>query len=107
YRSDATGREVRYHYTWEDQSNGGYSFLGHIFNHYGAKTEWLGTRPGAATLSNADVYVIVDPDTEKETASPNVLEKPEIDAIEEWVRQGGVLVLLGNDAGNAEFTHFN
>jgi unsaturated rhamnogalacturonyl hydrolase len=31
----------------------------------------------------------------------------EIAAIEEWVRGGGRLVLLGNDKGNAEFEHFN
>ncbi|MFC3197873.1 glycoside hydrolase family 88 protein [Parapedobacter deserti] len=107
YRTDATGRKVRYHYTWEDQSNGGYSFLGHLFNRYGATLVSLPTRPGTATLGQADVYIIVDPDTEKETASPNKLEQPEIDAIAAWVRQGGVLVLLGNDAGNAEFEHFN
>src|SRR6185436_2195089 len=28
-------------------------------------------------------------------------------AITEWVKRGGVLVLMGNDAGNAEFEHFN
>ncbi|SFC27869.1 unsaturated rhamnogalacturonyl hydrolase [Parapedobacter composti] len=108
YRKDAaTGRRVRYHYIWEDQSNGGYSFLGHLFNRYGAATVSLETRPGAAALSSADVYIIVDPDTDKETDSPHVLEQPEIDAIADWVRRGGMLVLLGNDAGNAEFTHFN
>ncbi|MBK1438938.1 glycoside hydrolase family 88 protein [Parapedobacter sp. ISTM3] len=107
YRVDVTGRQVRYHYVWEDQSNSGYSFLGHLFNRYGVRTASLETKPGVATLGNADVYIIVDPDTEKETNSPNFLERPEIDVITEWVRQGGVLVLLGNDAGNAEFTHFN
>ena len=27
--------------------------------------------------------------------------------IEQWVKNGGVLALLGNDAPNCEFTHFN
>jgi len=107
YRTDATGRQVRYHYIWEDQSNGGYSFLGYIFNRYGAKTESLDTEPGSATLRNTDLYIIVDPDTEKETTSPHLLDTPAIDAIAKWVSNGGVLVLLGNDKGNAEFTHFN
>jgi unsaturated rhamnogalacturonyl hydrolase len=31
----------------------------------------------------------------------------EITVIEEWVRAGGRLVLLGNDKGNAEFEHLN
>ena len=107
YRADATGRQVRYHYTWQDQSNGGYSFLGHIFNQYGARTESLGTRPTAETLGNTAIYIIVDPDTEKETRSPHMLEESEINSIVDWVKKGGVLVLLGNDRGNAEFTHFN
>lgn len=107
YRADATGRQVRYHYTWQDQSNGGYSFLGHIFNQYGARTESLGTRPTAETLGNTAIYIIVDPDTEKETRYPNVLEEPEINSIVDWVKKGGVLVLLGNDKGNAEFAQFN
>lgn len=107
YRKNAAGQQVRYHYIWEDQSNGGYSFLGHIFNRYGAKTDSLETKPTAGNLKDADIYIIVDPDTEKETASPNFLEEPEINVIADWVRQGGVLVLLGNDAGNAEFEHFN
>lgn len=107
YRTDITGRQVRYHYIWEEQSDGGYSFLGHLFNRYGAVTGSLDSKPGAAALSQADIYIIVDPDTEKEAASPNVLQHPEIEAIAGWVHGGGVLVLLGNDAGNAEFIHFN
>jgi unsaturated rhamnogalacturonyl hydrolase len=31
----------------------------------------------------------------------------EAKAIGEWVKNGGVLALLGNDAPNCEFTHFN
>src|SRR6185295_10950872 len=34
-------------------------------------------------------------------------EKKDIDAIVSWVKAGGVLVLMGNDVGNAEFDHFN
>src|SRR5690606_17991141 len=106
YRTDATGRRVRYHYTWQDQSNGGYSFLGYLFNRHGAETKSLNTGPAPETLLNTDIYIIVDPDTEKETTSPNVLEEAETEAIADWVMEGGVLVLMGNDKGNAEFTHF-
>lgn len=107
YRNNAAGQNARYHYIWEDQSNGGYSFLGSIFNRHGAKTTSLEVKPNAQNLKNASVYIIVDPDTEKETASPNFLETNEINAIADWVKAGGVLVLLGNDAGNSEFEHFN
>lgn len=107
YRNNAAGQKARYHYVWEDQSNGGYSFLKSIFNRHGAKTTSLEVKPSAQNLKNASVYIIVDPDTEKETASPNFLETSEINAIADWVKAGGVLVLLGNDAGNAEFKNFN
>jgi unsaturated rhamnogalacturonyl hydrolase len=49
----------------------------------------------------------VDPDTPQESEHPNYVDQQAIDAIEQWVRGGGVLVLLENDKGNSEFTHFN
>lgn len=107
YRKNAAGQLTRYHYVWEEQSNSGYSFLGNIFNRYGAKISSLETKPTAENLSHASVYIIVDPDTEKETPSPNYLADAEIQVIENWVRNGGMLVLLGNDAANMEFKYFN
>ncbi|HMR91734.1 MAG TPA: glycoside hydrolase family 88 protein [Chitinophagaceae bacterium] len=107
WKNDATGRKLRWHYTWEDRSNSGYALLGHLFEQYGATTLSLETKPSKSRLAKAELYIIVDPDTEKETAQPNYLQKKEIKAIRKWVRKGGVLVLLGNDAGNAEFTHWN
>ncbi|MGK9125709.1 glycoside hydrolase family 88 protein [Olivibacter sp. SA151] len=106
-RKSLLGQQERYHYTWEEQDNGGYSLLGYIFRSYGAVTDSLGAKPTEENLRKADVYIIVDPDTEKESAHPNYLATPEIDVIVKWVKNGGTLVLLGNDAGNAEFTHFN
>ncbi|MGI9035835.1 MAG: DUF4350 domain-containing protein, partial [Pyrinomonadaceae bacterium] len=53
------------------------------------------------------VYIIVDPDDEKESPKPNFIESADIKAISDWVRQGGVLVLMANDFGNCEFDHFN
>ncbi|WP_257669144.1 glycoside hydrolase family 88 protein [Parapedobacter tibetensis] len=107
YRKNLAGQDVRFHYVWEEQSHGGYAFLGHIFRMYGAKTTNLTTKPDKETLSNASIYIIVDPDTDKETPNPNYLEEPQLSVIADWVHSGGVLVLLSNDAGNAEFEHFN
>ena len=61
----------------------------------------------ASNLKAARVYIIVDPDDEKESAKPNFIEAAHITAIAEYVKNGGVLVLMGNDFGNCEFDHFN
>jgi unsaturated rhamnogalacturonyl hydrolase len=107
WKNDATATGVRWHYTWEDKSNSGFAMLGDIFNIHGVKTQSLTTTPTVASLKDADVYWIVDPDTEKETEKPNFINPQHIKAISGWVKKGGVLVLMGNDAGNAEFTNFN
>ena len=107
YKKDAFGQMERFHYNWEDKANSGYSMLGDIFRQYGAKTASLATAPSAALLKNAAVYIIVDPDTDKETARPNYVQPQDAQVIYDWVKAGGVLLLMTNDSGNAEFTHFN
>ncbi len=107
WKKDATGTNIRWHYTWDDKSNSGYAMLGDIFNRYGAATKSLESAPTAQNLKNASIYIIVDPDTEKETAQPHFVEPQHVKAITDWVKAGGVLVLMGNDAGNAEFKNFN
>jgi lysophospholipase L1-like esterase len=97
----------RYHYVWEDTTDSGFSEWGKIFDRLGADTDTIMSAPADSLLRRMSVYIIVDPDTPKETDAPNYLQQPEIDAIERWVKNGGVLMLMGNDKGNAEFTHFN
>ncbi len=107
WKKDATGKDVPYHYTWDDKENSGFSIFGNIFTMYGVKKNTLTTSPTKENLKNTNIYIIVDPDTEKETEHPNYIQQKDIDVITSWVKQGGVLVLMGNDAGNAEFEHFN
>lgn len=107
WKNDATGRQVRWHYTWDDRSNGGFHFLGHLFQRNGARLQSLSAAPTAASLAHAGVYILVDPDTEKETANPNYMEQAHVQAISRWVRNGGVLVMMTNDAGNCELERFN
>ncbi len=97
----------RFHYTWEDPENSGYAWWGQIFRDFGAQTTALDVAPTAANLQTASVYIITDPDTRKETASPHFVEKQHIKAIEQWVKNGGTLVLLANDSSNCELPHFN
>ena len=107
HKKDITGKMVRYHYTWEDQANSGFSLLGNIFRQYGMHTDSLPVAPSARNLQPASVYIIVDPDDEKESPSPNYPGPQETEAVYDWVKKGGILVLMSNDSGNAEFTHFN
>lgn len=107
WKKDITGTPVRWHYTWDDRTNGGYYLLGNLFNQHGAGISSLDKAPTAANLKNAGVYIIVDPDTDKETEKPNYVQPQDVAAITAWVKNGGMLVLLGNNQGNAEFTHFN
>jgi unsaturated rhamnogalacturonyl hydrolase len=106
-KSDLTGTGVSWHYTWNDMSNGGFSLLGDLFEQNGAKLATLGTAPTAEALKAAAVYIIVDPDTQKETSNPNYVQSADVDVIANWVKAGGVLALFSNDSSNAEFTHFN
>jgi unsaturated rhamnogalacturonyl hydrolase len=106
-RKGADGRPETWHYKWDEMPNAGFSLLGHVFRSYGARTEALRAAPTRESLKRADVYIIVDPDTKDETESPNFVEPAHVEAVAEWVRAGGVLVLLANDVGNAELDRFN
>ena len=95
-----------FHYLWTDTAFSGYSRWGKIFTSRGAKLSTL-EKPDAIILNKVDIYIIVDPDTTTESKAPNYIMLQEAKIIEQWVKNGGVLALLGNDAPNCEFTHFN
>lgn len=107
YKKNAAGEMARWHYTWEDKASSGFSMWGDRFRAAGAITDSLSVAPTADNLARANVYIIVDADTEKETAQPNYIQPADIENITAWVKKGGVLVMLANDSGNAEFKHFN
>ncbi|HET8829687.1 MAG TPA: glycoside hydrolase family 88 protein [Pelobium sp.] len=107
FRKNINGKQQSYHYLWNEWDNNGFALLGEHFRYTGAKTETLKESPNAANLAGADVYIIVDPDTKKETEFPHYMQAPEIQNIVEWVKNGGVLLLMANDAKNADLPHFN
>ncbi|HPH18497.1 MAG TPA: glycoside hydrolase family 88 protein [Haliscomenobacter sp.] len=107
YRKGLNGQTERFHYTWEDPMDSGFSLWGNLFREYGANTLPLATAPSAAALKTANVYIIVDPDTKKETASPNFIGAEHINVIKAWVKKGGGLMLMANDTANCEIPHFN
>lgn len=102
-----SGTPERFHYMWEDKANTGFSILGDIFKNNGVTLKSLDYAPTAANLKSADIYIIVDPDNEKESPKPNYIAEKDIDQISKWVRSGGVLVMLANDSANVELPHFN
>ena len=106
-RKNTLGETERFHYTWEDHNHSGFIWLGHSFQSFGAQLDSLTTSPNAVNLKGASVYIIVDPDTKKETANPNFVEKEYVEAIKNWVKEGGVLMLMANDTANCEIPHFN
>jgi unsaturated rhamnogalacturonyl hydrolase len=106
-KSKITGSDEVWHYKWNEMTDSGFYAWGQIFNSLGAGTDTLPVAPNSRTLTGADIYIIVDPDTEKETSNPNYVEPGHARSIAEWVKKGGVLVLMGNDGQNAELDKFN
>jgi unsaturated rhamnogalacturonyl hydrolase len=97
----------RFHYLWDDKQSSGFSIWGDIFKKNGLTLDTLDKAPTLANLRKSDIYIIVDPDTKKETANPNYIEPKDVEQISAWVKAGGVLVLMANDSANVELPHFN
>lgn len=95
-----------FHYLWTDSAFSGYSQWGGMFTGRGATLATLG-KPTPAVLSRISIYILVDPDTTTEAAYPNYISAADIKAITQWVKKGGVLAVLANDAPNCEFTNLN
>ena len=97
---------VPFHYLWSDTEFSGYSRWGEIFTLRGAQVRTV-EKPLAQVLKDIDVYIIVDPDSTTESKSPNLIMPDDIKTITKWVKKGGVLAVLANDAPNCEFTNLN
>ena len=106
-RKTADGRDELFHYKYGDDANSGYSFFARMFQQYGLRTESLTAAPTAADLKSASIYVITSPDIPALNPQPHYMDKASAEAIEEWVRAGGVLVLMENDSEHADQDHFN
>jgi unsaturated rhamnogalacturonyl hydrolase len=106
-RQNAFGQTELFHYKWSDDSNSGYSFFGRAFRRYGVTLATLPEAPTRATLAQAQIYIIASPDIPSKNPNPHTMDKASGDAIEAWVRAGGVLLLFSNDRDNTEFTHFD
>jgi len=108
YKVSKSGKkEFNKFYTWEERKDRGYSLFATQLEQMGLKTDSLSVAPTLENLKNANIYIIVDPDNLKESPTPNYVQAKDIDAIENWVKQGGNLILLANDTTNCEIPKFN
>lgn len=106
-RKDAVGSEVFWHYTWEERSHPGFYLFGEIFRRLGGKLAALDQAPTTQDLQKADIYIIVDPDHHKDNSNPHFMTQNDAQVISQWVKGGGVLLLLANDSANCDLQHFN
>jgi unsaturated rhamnogalacturonyl hydrolase len=106
-KKDASGKEISWHYKWNEMNHPGFYAWGKQFEAFGANLDTLYGVPTAQNLKNADVYIIVDPDEPKENPNAKFISQTDAKNIADWVKSGGVLVLFGNDFGNAEFDNWN
>ncbi|MCW3092587.1 MAG: glycosyl hydrolase family 88 [Ferruginibacter sp.] len=107
WKKNGFGENERWHYTWDEMDNGGFSLLGDIFKSYGANLSTLEKEPTTANLKGSSVYIIVDPDGLKDNKNPNYVDAADVKNISEWVKAGGVLLLMANDSANCDIPHFN
>jgi unsaturated rhamnogalacturonyl hydrolase len=107
WKAGVDGVRTRWHYTWSDTANSGYSLLGGILSGIGMRPESLTDRPTEVRLKGAAVFILVDPDTPRETADVHYIDSADASVITSWVRDGGVLAVFANDRQNAEFEHLN
>ena len=99
--------EDKPHYRWEATYPGGFSELGGILERLGAARKTITEPLTPKSLAGVDCLIIVDPDIPAENPNPQYILPPEVRVVTSWVRNGGILLLLGNDPGNAEFEHLN
>jgi unsaturated rhamnogalacturonyl hydrolase len=106
-RPDAFGQKVSFHYKWNDLSDSGFSLLGHIFRNFGASTTTLFAAPTLEALRKAQVYIIVSPDIPVKNPNPNYMQPEDAAQVADWVKAGGVLMIMENDPANADLDHLN
>ncbi len=106
-RLDPTGRQMYYHYKWDDWSPSGFSLFGHIFENFGAHLATLYSAPTEAGLRKTQVYIVASPDNLAKNPHPHYANVEDAAQIAAWVKAGGVLMIMENDTSFADLDHFN
>ena len=106
-RTTPAGNKEPIHYKWDDATDTGLSFFGHAFERYGVQLDTLRVAPTAASLSSSEVYIIGAPGAAAGDLGSHALTKTDSDAIEAWVKGGGVLVLIADATQVIDVTQLN
>jgi len=106
-RQNAAGQTEYFHYKWTDYADSGFSLFGHIFQSRGATLDTLYSAPTVANLKQAQFYIIVSPDIPAKNPHPHYAQPQDAEQVAEWVKQGGVLILMENDPANADIQHLD
>lgn len=106
-RTDVFGHEDYFHYKWDTQDMPGYSLFGRIFRNFGAQTKEHDGEPTFANLRGAQVFVIASPDNLDKNPKAHFATAEDANQIADWVKAGGVLMIMENDTSFADLEHFN
>ncbi len=106
-RVNAAGQKEYFHYKWNDYSYDGYSLFGHIFASHGAALDTLYSAPTVDKLKGAQYYIIASPDIPAKNPHPHYVQPEDAEQVAQWVKQGGVLIMLENDPANADIDHLD
>jgi unsaturated rhamnogalacturonyl hydrolase len=104
---NAAGEIESFHYKWTDRSDSGYSLFGDLFRSFGVATRTLSTAPTKDNLRGAQFYLVVSPDIPVKNPTPHYMNEKDAAEVADWVRAGGVLILMENDPPNADIDHLN
>ena len=104
---DAFGNRIVFHYKWKERDNGGFSFVRSIWEKYGIHPVLLDEAPSPQNLAEVAVYFLIDPDFPKENKTPNYISQQHTEYLFDFVKNGGILIMMANDSNNVEFTHYN
>jgi unsaturated rhamnogalacturonyl hydrolase len=106
-RKNAAGQMEYFHYKWDDSTDTGFSQFANIFHSFGATTDTLYSAPTVEKLTGSQLYIIVSPDIPAKNPNPHYVQAEDADQVVQWVKEGGVLVLMENDPANADIEHLD
>jgi unsaturated rhamnogalacturonyl hydrolase len=106
-RKNAAGQMEYFHYKWDDATDSGFSLFADIFYSFGVATDTLYSAPTLEKLKSSQLYIIVSPDIPARNPTPHYVQAEDAEQVAQWVKDGGVLVLMENDPANADIEHLN